>query len=125
MQYTGENTMFLTKIYRKMKNPKKSANAEKQRRFREKQKALGKKLIRGYVTPLAMDNYKEIVAKTGWTDSDVLSNSLRITYAAYKNGQIRLLNQWLTDQDQQKKALLIKKAKELKEQGKVPAKDDE
>ncbi|MFT5542902.1 MAG: hypothetical protein ACI97K_001580 [Glaciecola sp.] len=108
-----------------MKNPKKSANAEKQRRFREKQKALGKKLIRGYVTPLAMDNYKEIVAKTGWTDSDVLSNSLRITYAAYKNGQIRLLNQWLTDQDQQKKALLLKKAKDLKEQGKEPPKDDE
>lgn len=99
-----------------MKNPKKSANAEKQRRFREKQKLLGKKLIRGYVTPAAMDNYKEIVAKTGWTDSDVLSNALRITYAAYKNGQIRLLNQWLTDQDKQKRALLLKKAEQAKKQ---------
>ena len=93
-----------------MKNPKKAANAEKQKRFRDKQKLLGKKLIRGYVTPAAMENYKEIVAKTGWTDSDVLSNSLRITFAAYKNGQIRLLNQWLTEQDQKKRALLQKKA---------------
>jgi hypothetical protein len=97
-----------------MKNPKKSANAEKQRRFREKQKSLGKKLIRGYVTPAAMENYKEIVEKTGWTDSDVLSNSLRITYAAYKNGQIRLLNQWLTEQDQKKRVALKKKTEELK-----------
>ena len=93
-----------------MKNPKKSANAEKQRRFREKQKSLGKKLIRGYVTPAAMENYKEIVEKTGWTDSDVLSNSLRITFAAYKNGQIRLLNQWLKEQDQKKRKLLLKQA---------------
>lgn len=100
-----------------MKNPKKSANAEKQKRFREKQKSLGKKLIRGYVTPAAMDNYKEIVAKTGWTDSDVLSNSLRITYAAYKNGQIRLLNQWLTEQDQKKRLLLQKQAETAKKQG--------
>ncbi|MFQ3250613.1 hypothetical protein [Glaciecola sp.] len=97
-----------------MKNPKKSANAEKQKRFREKQKSLGKKLIRGYVTPAAMENYKEIVEKTGWTDSDVLSNSLRITYAAYKNGQIRLLNQWLKEQDQKKRAMLLKKAEEAK-----------
>jgi hypothetical protein len=94
-----------------MKNPKKSANAEKQKRFREKQKSLGKKMVRGYVTSAAMENYKEIVAKTGWTDSDVLSNALRITFAAYKNGQIRLLNQWLTEQDQQKRALIAKQAK--------------
>lgn len=97
-----------------MKNPKKSANAEKQRRFREKQKSLGKKLIRGYVTPAAMENYKEIVEKTGWTDSDVLSNSLRITFAAYKNGQIRLLNQWLKEQDQKKRKLLLKQAEQDK-----------
>ena len=89
-------------------HPKKSANAEKQRRFREKQKALGKKLIRGYVTPAAMENYQELAEKTGWTDSDMLSNSLRITYAAYKNGQIRLLNQWLKEQDMKKQALLKK-----------------
>jgi hypothetical protein len=99
-----------------MKNPKKLANAEKQKRFREKQKSMGKKLIRGYVTPAAMENYKEIVEKTGWTDSDVLSNSLRITYAAYKNGQIRLLNQWLKEQDHKKRALLLKKAEEAKKQ---------
>ncbi len=97
-----------------MKNPKKSANAEKQRRFREKQKSLGKKLIRGYVTPAAMDNYKEIVEKTGWTDSDVLSNALRITFAAYKNGQIRLLNQWIKEQDQKKRILLQKQAEKEK-----------
>jgi len=97
-----------------MKNPKKSANAEKQKRFREKQKSLGKKLIRGYVTPAAMDNYKEIVEKTGWTDSDVLSNALRITFAAYKNGQIRLLNQWLKEQDQKKRNLLLKQAEKEK-----------
>lgn len=97
-----------------MKNPKKSANAEKQRRFREKQKSLGKKLIRGYVTPAAMENYKEIVEKTGWTDSDVLSNSLRITFAAYKNGQIRLLNQWLKEQDQNKRKLLLKQTEQDK-----------
>ncbi|MFT6953509.1 MAG: hypothetical protein ACJAY1_000607 [Glaciecola sp.] len=97
-----------------MKNLKKSSNAEKQKRFREKQKSLGKKMVRGYVTPAAMENYKEIVAKTGWTDSDVLSNALRITFAAYKNGQIRLLNQWLKEQDQKKRALIVKEAKQAK-----------
>ena len=97
-----------------MKNPKKSANAEKQKRFREKQKSLGKKMVRGYVTPAAMENYKEIVDKNGLTDSDVLSNALRITFAAYKNGQIRLLNQWLKEQDQRKRALIVKEAKQAK-----------
>lgn len=78
---------------------KRTANAEKQRRFREKQKEKGKKLVRGYVTPAAMACYSEIAEKTNWTDSDILSNSLRITYAAYKCGQIKLLNEWLKDQD--------------------------
>ncbi|MBE1301674.1 MAG: hypothetical protein GJ680_17435 [Alteromonadaceae bacterium] len=73
-----------------------SANAEKQKRFREKQKADGKKLVRGYINLQASDCYEELREKTGWTDSELLSNSLRITYAAYKNGQIKLLNQWLT-----------------------------
>ena len=82
-----------------MSNPKKTANAEKQKRFRERQKAAGKKLIRGYITPTAMSNYKEIAEKTGWTDSEILTNSLRITYAAYKKGQIRMLNQYLEDND--------------------------
>ena len=78
---------------------KRNANAEKQKRFRERQKAAGKKMVRGYVSPEAMKCYEEICEKTGWNDSDVLSNSLRITYAAYKCGQIRLLNQWLKDHD--------------------------
>lgn len=81
---------------KKKANP--SANAEKQRRFRERQKAAGKKMVRGYVSPEAMQCYKEISDKTGWSDSEVLSNALRITYAAYKCSQIRLLNQWLKDQ---------------------------
>jgi hypothetical protein len=83
-----------------MPHPKKTANAEKQRKFRERQKAAGKKLVRGYITPKAMDNYKELSEKTGWTDSEMLSNALRITFAAYKNGQIPLLNKWLLEQDQ-------------------------
>ncbi len=87
-----------------MKNKKLVANAEKQKRFREKQKALGKKLVRGYITPEAMENYKEIVEKTNWTDSDILSNALRITYAAYKNGQIRYLNKWLQEEEKAKQA---------------------
>lgn len=78
---------------------KKQANAEKQKRFRERQKALGKKQIRGYVSAEAMRCYDEIREKTHWTDNDVLSNALRITYAAYRCGQIKLLNEWLKDND--------------------------
>lgn len=74
-----------------------SANAEKQKRFRERQKAAGKKLVRGYVSPEAMLCYEEIGEKTGWSDSEVLSNSLRILYAAYRCGQIKILNEWLKD----------------------------
>ena len=77
------------------KNP--NANAEKQKRFREKQKALGRKMVRGYVTPKALKCYSELNEKTGWSDSEILSNALRITYAAYKKGQIRVLNQYLED----------------------------
>ena len=82
-----------------MNKPKLNANAEKQKRFRERQKAKGNKQVRGYVTPNAMHCYKEISDKTGWTDSEILSNSLRVTYAAYKCGQIKLLNEWLKDND--------------------------
>ncbi len=82
---------------KKKANP--TANADKQRRFRERQKAAGKKMVRGYVSPEAMQCYDEIREKTGWSDSEVLSNALRITFAAYKCGQIRLLNQWLKEQD--------------------------
>jgi hypothetical protein len=78
---------------------KRSANAEKQKRFREKQKEKGKKLVRGYVTKEAMDCYSEISDKTNWTDSEILTNSLRITYAAYKCGQIKLLNEWLKNNE--------------------------
>jgi methionine salvage enolase-phosphatase E1 len=88
-----------------MRNKKLQANAEKQKRYRERQKAMGKKMVRGYITPEAMDNYNEIVEKTNWTDSDILSNALRITYAAYKNGQIRPLNKWLEQDDRKKQAL--------------------
>ncbi|MGJ8679062.1 hypothetical protein [Paraglaciecola sp.] len=57
------------------------------------------KQVRGYVSPEAMQCYKEISDKTNWTDSEILTNSLRITYAAYKCGQIKLLNEWLKDND--------------------------
>ena len=80
---------------KKRANP--NANAEKQKRFRDKQKEMGKKLVRGYVSPEAMQCYDEIRDKTGWSDSEVLSNSIRVMYAAYKCGQIKLLNEWLKD----------------------------
>jgi len=80
-----------------MKNSKLAANAEKQKRYREKQKELGRKQVRGYISVEASQCYQEISEKTGWTDNEILSNALRITYAAYKCGQIKLLNQWLTD----------------------------
>lgn len=70
-------------------------NAAKQKRFRDRQKDQGKKLVRGYINKAAADCYSELSEKTGWTDSELLSNSLRITLAAYRNGQIKLLNEWL------------------------------
>ena len=39
------------------------ANADKQRRFRERQKDAGKKLVRGYVSPEAKACYDEIKNK--------------------------------------------------------------
>ncbi|MCP5009673.1 MAG: hypothetical protein GY942_06835 [Aestuariibacter sp.] len=77
------------------KNPR--VNAEKQKRFRERQKAAGKKQVRGYVSPEALSCYEEIQQKTGWSDSEILSNSIRLMFAAYKCGQIKLLNEWLKD----------------------------
>lgn len=74
-------------------------NAEKQKRYRARQKLIGKKQIRGYVDPKAMACYEELRDKTGWTDNEMLSNALRITYAAYKCGQIKLLNAWLKDNE--------------------------
>ncbi|MET1219352.1 MAG: hypothetical protein ABWW63_06930 [Glaciecola sp.] len=80
-----------------MRNKTLQANAEKQKRFRDKQKALGRKMVRGYVSPQGLRCYEELSQKTGWSDSEILSNALRITYAAYKKGQIRMLNQYLED----------------------------
>jgi hypothetical protein len=80
-----------------MKNT--NANAEKQRRFRERQKQKGSKEVRGYVNPKAMQCYQELAEKSGWTDSELLSNALRVTYAAYRCGQIKLLNEWLKKHD--------------------------
>lgn len=71
-------------------------NAEKQKRFRERQKNVGKKEVRGYLSTEAIECYEKINEQTDWTDSTILSNAVRITYAAYKNGQIGLLNNWLT-----------------------------
>ncbi|MFC6440121.1 hypothetical protein [Bowmanella sp. JS7-9] len=80
-----------------MRKANPNANAEKQKRFRERQKQKGHKEVRGYVSPEALKCYAEIADKTHWTDGDILSNSLRITYAAYKCGQIKLLNDWLKE----------------------------
>ncbi|MDG1732204.1 MAG: hypothetical protein P8M49_00965 [Thalassotalea sp.] len=71
-------------------------NAEKQKRFRDRQKNVGKKEVRGYLSTEAIECYEKINEQTDWTDSTILSNAVRITYAAYKNGQIGLLNNWLT-----------------------------
>ncbi len=70
-------------------------NAEKQKRYRERQKDKGKQEMRGYLSPEARACYQLIVEQTGWNDSIILSNAVRLTYAAYKNGQIGLLNSWL------------------------------
>lgn len=70
-------------------------NAEKQQRYREKQRQSGKKELRGYLTPEALSCYQEIVDKTDWNDSQLLSNAIRLMYAAHKLGQVGLLNSWL------------------------------
>lgn len=70
-------------------------NAEKQRRYRERQKDKGKKEMRGYLSQEALECYELIAEQTQWSDSVIMSNAVRLTYAAYKNGQIGLLNNWL------------------------------
>jgi len=70
-------------------------NAEKQKKYRERQKLLGKKEMRGYLSEEALACYELIAEQTKWSDSIILSNAVRLTYAAYKNGQIGLLNNWL------------------------------
>lgn len=72
-------------------------NAEKQQRYRQKQKQSGKKELRGYLTPEALACYQEIAEKTDWNDSLLLSNAIRLMYAAHKLGQVGLLNSWLNE----------------------------
>jgi hypothetical protein len=72
-------------------------NAEKQHRYRQRQQQSGKKELRGYLTPEALACYQELADKTQWNDSVLLSNALRLTYAAYKLGQVGLLNGWLME----------------------------
>lgn len=72
-------------------------NAQKQQRYRERQKSQGRKELRGYLTPEALACYEEISQKTEWSDSLLLSNAIRLMYAAHKLGQIGLLNGWLND----------------------------
>ena len=82
-----------------MTNPSKKAlsNAQKQKRYRERQKESGKRELRGYLTQEALSCYQEIQQKTEWTDSVLLSNAIRLMYAAHKCGQIGILNSWLTE----------------------------
>ncbi|MEH8020771.1 MULTISPECIES: hypothetical protein [Rheinheimera] len=82
-----------------MTNTSKKAltNAEKQQRYRERQKQSGKKELRGYLTPEALSCYEEIQQKTQWSDSLLLSNAIRLMYAAHKCGQVGILNSWLTE----------------------------
>ncbi|MDX1537891.1 hypothetical protein [Arsukibacterium sp.] len=78
-------------------NKRALSNAEKQQRYRQKQQASGKKELRGYLTPEALGCYQEIQEKTQWNDSTLLSNAIRLMYAAHKCGQIGILNSWLTE----------------------------
>jgi len=72
-------------------------NAQKQQRYRDRQKQTGKKELRGYLTPEALSCYAEIQQKTDWNDSTLLSNAIRLMYAAHKCGQVGILNSWLTE----------------------------
>ena len=83
------------KPQKKSQTDRAKANADKQRRFRERQKEAGKKLVRGYVSPEAKACYDEIREKTGCTDSEAMSNAMRLMYASYNCGQIKLLTEWL------------------------------
>ena len=78
-----------------MTKKKPLTNAEKQKRYREKKEKLGKKEVRGYLTEEAQTCLEEIKELTDWDDSTILSNAIRLTYAAQKCGQIKLLNSWL------------------------------
>ncbi|MBL4911474.1 MAG: hypothetical protein JKX78_15880 [Alteromonadaceae bacterium] len=92
---TSDNT--IANKHNKKKLP--LTNAQKQQRYRERQKLKGKKEMRGYLSKEALVCYELIQEQTQWSDSIILSNAVRLTYAAYKNGQIGLLNNWLNEHD--------------------------
>jgi hypothetical protein len=48
--------------------------------------------MRGYLKPEAQKCYELVAEQTKWNDSIILSNAVCLTYAAYKNGQVNLLN---------------------------------
>jgi hypothetical protein len=58
-----------------------------------------KQEMRGYLSPEAKVCYKLISEQTNWSDSVILSNAVRLAYAAYKKGQIGLLNSWLKNNE--------------------------
>lgn len=70
-------------------------NAEKQKRYRDKKAQQGKKEVRGYLSHEAQACLNEIREMTDWDDSTVLSNAIRLAYAAQKCGQVKVLNAWL------------------------------
>ena len=74
-------------------------NAVKQKRFRERRKDEGRKEIRGYLNETSLKSYGELSELTHWSDAELLNNALRLTYAAYKCGQIKLLNEWLKEHE--------------------------
>ena len=71
------------------------SNAEKQRNYRQRKKQQGLVELRGYLTEEAQLCHQELIEVTGWNDSKLISNALRLTLAAYKKGQIASLNHWL------------------------------
>jgi hypothetical protein len=90
----------IEKQVKKDKTVKKAmTNAEKQKKYRVRQKERGLQEMRGYLSSEAKVCYRLISEQTNWSDSVILSNAVRLTYAAYKNGQIGLLNSWLKDND--------------------------
>lgn len=89
----------MTESTQQVKKKAALTNAEKQKRYRDKQKERGKQEMRGYLSLQAKECYQLIAEQTQWNDSVILSNAVRLTYAAYKNGQIGLLNSWLNKHD--------------------------
>lgn len=71
------------------------SNAEKQKRYREKKAREGKKEIRGYLSNEAQNCLDELRDKSGWDDSTLVSNAIRLAYAAQQCGQVKILNAWL------------------------------